>query len=442
MTRLRNIIALLREQLWILPALITAAAAVLAYVLLRYGTQLLNGAEIDSWWLYSGDASTARGLLSSLLSGLITMTSLIVSVTFVILTLAANQLGPRLISIFMADRQIQAVIGLFLGTILYTIIVFRTLDDTLGAEGVPHVAITVASILTVLCLFALLFYIHKIAQSIIADNVVKAVADGLRHNLRNILSDDRKRENVDAAWETITARLGRSRSDAISLDCCGYIQVIDYNRLIDIACDEDVLLEIKVRAGHFVLKEGDHVIVHAGGLGEKARSAIRGAFIIGGDRTPAQDMEHGIRQLVEIALRALSPGINDPFTAITVIDRLGSAFEEIFVRPLQPKVLRDQAGAVRVIADRSDASGLVNAAFNGIRQAGAGHPAVLIRIADALGQLAPVLKDQTARSAVLEQIGKLAETARHADLPLADLEDTLRRADQAAAAIAARWETG
>jgi uncharacterized membrane protein len=113
-TQLRNTLALLRSQLWIVPAFITAAAAVTAYLLLRYGANLLS-ASGDTWWLYSGDASTARDLLGSLLSGLMTMTSLIVSVTFVILTLAANQLGPRLISIFMADRQIQSVLGLFLG---------------------------------------------------------------------------------------------------------------------------------------------------------------------------------------------------------------------------------------------------------------------------------------------------------------------------------------
>ncbi len=308
MTRIRNVIALLRGQLWILPALITAFAAVLAYLTLAYGAQLLNAAEISSWWLYSGDAGTARSLLSSFLSGLITMTSLIVSVTFVILTLAANQLGPRLISIFMADRQIQSVIGLFLGTILYVIIIFRTLNDKLGAEGVPHVAVTVASALTILCLIALLFYVHKIARSIIADNVVAAAADDLRNNLQDILSDDDERESVDAVRGTIAAELGRSEPGVISLGCYGYIQVIDYGRLVSTACNEEVILEVNVRSGHFVLKGGDHLIVHSGCVSEEAKDAIRQAFVVSSERTPAQDLEHGIRQLVEIALRALSRG--------------------------------------------------------------------------------------------------------------------------------------
>src|SRR5688572_3653673 len=142
MDRLRNATAILREQLWALPAVFTICSAGLAYVLLTWGDRLIPSRESSYWWLYSGEARTARDLLSSLLSGLMTMTSLVVSVTFVILTLAANQLGPRLISTFMGDRQIQTVLGLFLGTILYVLVVLRSLDDTLGTEGVPHVAVS------------------------------------------------------------------------------------------------------------------------------------------------------------------------------------------------------------------------------------------------------------------------------------------------------------
>src|SRR5690349_6086658 len=124
MSRLQNAVALLRGQLWIIPLLFALASFALSYGVLASGSDVLEGwADADLWWLYSGDAGSARDLLSSLLSGLMTMTSLIVSVTFVILTLAANQLGPRLITTFMADRQIQVVLGLFLGTILYLIMV-------------------------------------------------------------------------------------------------------------------------------------------------------------------------------------------------------------------------------------------------------------------------------------------------------------------------------
>jgi uncharacterized membrane protein len=437
MTRVRNLAILLRGQLWPIPALITAGAAMLAYLLLTYGSTILAGGRTDVWWLYSGHANTARDLLSSLLSGLMTMTSLIVSVTFVILTLAANQLGPRLISIFVADRQIQSVLGLFLGTILYIILVLRTLDDTLGSEGVPHVAVTVASGLTIVCLLAMLFYIHKIARSIIADNVVEAVAGGLRRDVCDILHDE------DSRSETGIAAMDRASSGSIALGRCGYVQVIDYDRLVAVARRENAVLEIRVRAGHYVLKCGDHVIAHGNRpLETEVEDQIREAFVIGSERTPAQDLEHGIRQLVEIAIRALSPGINDQFTAIAVIDRLGAAFEDIFLRPLQSKVLRDREGEIRILAERSDARGLVEAAFNPIRQAGAEHPAILIRIADILGQLAPALSKDEARLAVQRQLDKLEATARYAHLAPDDRDETLERIERAKASIAEKGGSG
>jgi uncharacterized membrane protein len=438
MDRLRNVIVLLRSQLWIIPLVLSALALSLAYWVLTSGASYLEVQDVGGfWWLYGGDASSARDLMSSLLSGLMTMTSLVVSVTFVILTLAANQLGPRLISTFMGDRQIQTVLGLFLGTILYVLVVLRSLDETLGPEGVPHVAVTIGSALTVVCLFALLFYVHKIASAIIADSIVARVADDLHNDIRSMLSAEPNET------ERAIPDLTRPRAGAVSLDRSGYIQVIDYDRLLTLACRADAVFAVKVRAGHFVLKNGEHVVVHAGRpVGEEAVQATRAAFVVGRERSSAQDLEFGLRQLVEIALRALSPGINDPYTAIAVIDRLAAALEEIFMRSLQQAVWRDKEGKVRVIAQRSDVQGLADAAFDAIRQAGRDIPAVLIRMADVLGQLAPVLHAEEARDAVSRQLGKLAETAAEAHLAPSDRTAVLRRIEQARVATAPRPKEG
>jgi len=426
MERIRNIVILLRGQLWIVPLILSLLALALAYLVLAFGPSFLaDWDDGELWWLYGGDASSARDLLSSLLSGLMTMTSLVVSVTFVILTLAANQLGPRLIPIFMGDRQIQTVLGLFLGTILYVLVVLRSLDETLGPEGVPHAAVTVGSALTVVCLFALLFYVHKVARAIVADSIVARVARDLHNDVRSMLAD--AGESDGAVPKDIPPTAG-----TVSLGRSGYIQVIDYDRLISLACREDALLQVKVRAGHFVLKGGEHVVVHAAQWPDNdAIEAIREAFVVGEERSPAQDLEFGLRQLVEIALRALSPGINDPYTAIAVLDRLGAALEEIFQRSLRPTALHDKEGAVRVIAQRSDVQGLIDAAFDPIRQAGQEIPAVLIRMADVLGQLASVLRPGAAREAVARHLGRLAETAEAARLAPCDRSAVLLRVERA-----------
>jgi uncharacterized membrane protein len=422
MTRIRNFLVQLREQLWLIPAVITLAAILTAFAMLTFGADLFDG-EDEVWWLYSGDAESARTLLSSLLSGLMTMTSLVVSVTFVILTLAASQLGPRLISMFVGDRQIQTVLGLFIGTIVYIIAILRTVDEELGQDGVPHAAVTLASLLTLACLFALLFYIHKIARSIVADNIVEAVSQILRKDVKDILHDDDAAELPPFDPAGISFR-------SIALDRHGYVQVVDYAHLVEIAARHDAVIEVAVRAGHHVICHGDHVRVSSGISGD-CDEEIRKAFVIGRVRTPAQDLEHGIRQLVEIGVRALSPGINDPFTAIAVIDRLGAALEEILLGRLQPKLLTDEDGRVRVIADRSGIAGIVDAAFDSIRQAGSDNPAILIRIADTLGALARLLKPGEALRAVLGQLAKLEETAEFGRLTHTDRQDVVTRISNA-----------
>ena len=418
MDRLSNFLAMVSGQLWLVPAFFFLSAGALAFLLLSFGGEFVSPEGEIGWWLYGGEADTARNLLSALLSGLMTMTSLVVSVTFVILTLAANQLGPRLIAIFMADKQIQSVLGLFVGTILYLILVLRSIGDTLGPDGVPHFAVTTGTILTVLCLMALLFYIHKIARSIIADNVVEVVASELQGTIHRIMPPG---NDIEPPLQE-TAPVGSGWST--SLGQAGYLQVVDYDRLLHIACEQDAVIEVRVRAGHHLLGSGDHLVIHARQRPDEALlETMRGAFTIGRQRTAAQDPEHGIRQLVEIATRALSPGTNDPFTAIAVIDRLGACFEIVMTRPQQRRIYRDQDGKARVLADRASLSGMLEAAFNPIRQAGAGHPAILIRMVETIGELKAVAAGPGERSALASQLARIAETAAGQPLTEADTRD-------------------
>jgi uncharacterized membrane protein len=258
------------------------------------------------------------------------------------------------------------------------------------------------------------------------------VAADLHNNIQSMLP------KAAGAIEAALPEFVMSRAGIVALDRSGYIQVVDYDSLVAVACHAKAILQVKVRAGHFVLRAGEHVVVHSERpLDVDSVDAVRGAFVVDGERTPAQDLESGLRQLVEIALRALSPGINDPFTAVAVIDRLGAALEEIFQRSLQPSVWRDREGVVRVIAQRSDVLELTNAAFDAIRQAGSELPTVLIRLADVLGQLAPGLRSDAMREAVVGQLAKLTETARKAGLTASDREAVLTRIEQARVALTA-----
>jgi uncharacterized membrane protein len=293
---------------------------------------------------------------------MITMTSLVVSITVVVLSLAANQLGPRLIWNFIEDRRIQAVIGLFVATILYTLLVLRTIEDELGPEAVPHLAVTVASVLTVACLFALLYHVNLIAHSIVSDTIVRQVADSLDSAVRR-LPQDRPEQADDAE----AAPYPHRRSAAVRKS--GYVQVIDYETLLELACEHDLLIVLDVRAGHFVLSGTKHFEVHSRQpVSDDVVNDIAETVLVGSGRTKTQDLEYSVRQLVEIALRALSPSLNDPHTAIAAVDRLAAALEIVSRRALPAKQHRDAEGRLRIVADAIDFDGLVDRAFNQIRQ--------------------------------------------------------------------------
>ncbi|MFO1039633.1 MAG: DUF2254 domain-containing protein [Geminicoccaceae bacterium] len=401
--RLRNLLLRLRATLWLLPAVISVLAFFLAFVLLRLTPAIAANTIGNNWWLFSGDADTARNLLATLTSGMITMTSLVVSITVVVLTLAANQLGPRIVSTYMGDRQIKLVLGLFIGTILYLLTVLRSIAGTDDVVRVPHLAVTVGTALSVLCLFALLYYVHKIARSIIADTVVRSVGHGLRSTVRANLPER------DLEPRSDVTSIGMRPSNWATIGDTGYVQVVDYGRLVDVARERDVRISLEVRAGSFVFAGGRHVGVR-GDLDNELRSRIEGAFVVGSERTPAQDVEFAIRQLVEIALRALSPSVNDPFTAITVIHRIGGELAEALHRELPPKVYCDDDGVPRVCASPPTWDDLFETAFAQIRHAAADHAMVLRELTSTLEALGDLTEDPAQRSAIEAAMPPLSAT--------------------------------
>ena len=408
MGRIWNFLYWLQGRLWFIPAIMSLAALGLAYVLLGPGIDLFEDFT-GSWWLYSGDAGTARDLLSTLLAGMITMTSLVVSITVVVLSLAANQLGPRLIYNFIEDRRIQVVIGQFVATILYTLLALRTIGEELGGDAaVPHVVVTVASVLTISCLFALLFHVNLIAHSIVSDTIVREVANSLDEAVGRL-----PREPGPARGEVATFSPSWPHRCATSIGKSGYVQLIDHEGLCKLACDHDLQIVLDIRAGHFVLAHSAHFEVRAHQpVSDEILDGIAGMVIVGAGRTPTQDLEFSVRQLVEIALRALSPSLNDPFTAIAVIDRLAAALEILSDRALPPSEYRDEDGQVRLIADAIDFEGLVDAAFNQIRRSAASSTSVLIGLAHRLADLLRIVASQDQRDAIAKHLKMIERTAQ------------------------------
>lgn len=420
----------LRTSLWLVPSVMILAGAGLAVTMLRIDAGQSAEEDIQAWWINSGDGEDARNLLSTLLSATITMASMAFSVTVVALSLAANQYGSRLIRIFRADRRTQLVLGVFAMTIIYCLIVLRSIHGKAPIAEVPHGSVTVGTALALICVLALLAFIQGVARSIVADEVIRRVRrelDGAIASLP-VLGDGGPPEHASA---DLPADFD-SRAEPLPLTGEGYVQAIDYKELVSWAERHNVILRVQFRAGDFVVRGDRRVLVYPPvAQGEDVSREIGKAVVIGNERTPTQDLEFAIRHLVEVALRALSPSINDPFTATVVIDRLRGSLSKLMERALPSQAVRDRSGQVRIYRQVTTYAGMLDAAFHQIRQAGSSKPAILIHLLEAIARIAEhaQLEEQRhalARHAHLVRAAGQREVAEPADK--ADIEESFRRA--------------
>ncbi len=412
-----------RSSLWALPLVMVLAAAAAAF--LAVNLEVRQGQD-PVWFLYSGDAEDAPQFLSNLVTAMITMATLVVSITMVVLTLAAQQLGPRLIRSFMADRRTQLTLGLFIATVVYLLLVLRS---TYGAtDRVPNLAVTGGTALVLLCLVALLAFVHHLARSIIADNVVDRVGEALDADIQRLLPES----NIDQC--PAPSRRPSERGAPLYFGHSGYVQTVDYRRMVDIAKDANATIELAFKAGHHAIQGSIYGwMAPPEAATDEVRHKIEQCVRLGGERASIQDLETSIRQLVEVALRALSPGINDPFTAIAVIDRLTASLAKIRLRGAPQSVWADDGDNARLVAPRSTFADSVDVAFRQIRQNSAGQVAVLIRLVESLGQLF-VQANKAERSVLSEQIEIVLDTGRQNIGQKQDLAELEKRARLALAA--------
>jgi uncharacterized membrane protein len=411
----------LRSSLWALPLLMVVVAAAAAIAAVHI--QVRPGGD-PAWFLYSGDAEAAPLFLSNLLTAMITMATLVVSITMVVLTLAAQQLGPRLIRSFMADRRTQLTLGLFVATVVYLLLVLRSTYG--GGDTVPNLAVTGGTVLVFLCVVALLIFVHHLARSIIADNTIDRVGKALDADLERLLPG----KPVEAPPPP-SPRPRETGAPLLLHKAGGYVQSIDYEGLVSVAEKADAVIELALKPGRHVIS-GSVIgwIDPRDAAGDELCDDVEGCFILAGEWDSLQDHETSIRQLVEVALRALSPSINDPYTAMAVVDRLSESLAKAMRRHPPRCVWTDDGDAVRLLAPVSTFEDSVEEAYRQIRQQATGQPAVLIRIVDNLGQLHGQATD--AQKAVLRtQIEIALETGRRSIEQKQDLEALEERARRA-----------
>jgi uncharacterized membrane protein len=409
-----------------------AAGVILGSAMLTFDSRLGAQDLAPGSWLSAGSGEDATNLLSTLLTSVISMASMVFSVTVVALSLAASSYGPRLIRTFRSSMSTQIVLGVFVMTIVYLLIILRAVRGEMDPADVPNASVALASLLGLACVLALLAFIQGVARLIVADEVVRRVRTEFDAIVAGLPSCDERTGQAAADlpedFEESAARLRLPRE--------GYVQAVAFDELIGWASKHDLLIRLDFRPGDFVVEGDCKVLVHPPPANEEAaRSQLRHFIVSGQQRTPTQDVEFAVRHLVEVAVRALSPGINDPFTAMAVIDRLRGGLCRLAARRMPTEALWDEGGTLRVVRRTTTFAGAVDAALNQIRQAGSEKPAILIHMLEALGEMAQHIRTAEQRQALIRHAGLIQAAGRRNVPEGADLQDIDRAFENAMNAL-------
>jgi uncharacterized membrane protein len=412
--RLKALAESLRAGFWFIPALMCLAAAALVVGLVQLDLLIRSEWIERLGWFFVDSADGARAALATIASSTITVAGTVFSLTMVTLTLASNQFGPRLIRSFMRDLATQAVLGRFVATYLYCILLLRLVRSVEEVEFVPNLAVLVALLLAVVNVGVLIYFFHHVSTAIQVPRLIAWISDELQETIRRLFPLRRGATDHVSHWREVAALRAEVERDGAPVAAArsGYVILIDQEALLARA----VAVVQGAPLAHVLPAPAD-------GLAE----AIDGAIVFAHQRVQLEDFEVYMLQLVEIAARALSPAFNDPFTATACVDRLAEAILLLDDRELPPPFCRDAAGRLRLLLEGYTFAAAMDTAFGMVRQYARGHAAVLVRLLDAFTAIA-IQTERADRRSLLRRHADLVLRAAEASLPeQLDRDEVVRR---------------
>lgn len=401
-SKLYNYWQLTRDSLFYVP--VVMCLFYLAGIAGCYAIDTLYPAYLEKIpFMYRGGIEDAKAIVRLLMSAMMTMTTLVVSLTMVVLSLSASQLGPRLIKIFLSNRKTQAYIGVFFGSIAFLFALLVVLHDRSLTQQTPYLCVTAALATSFANLFVLLGFISHVARGGVADNVISSVGDELQQSIRRLTKNGKGEDSGKKTVPDLAKVFAGARD--IFAPGGGYVQTINYQAIVNLAKAKDLAVQLDVSAGHYVLsgEKIGRVSVPRDFTAEDEQEVVD-AIVLGPVRTPSQDIEYSARHLVEVGLRALSPGINDDFTAISALDKLSSALGILLREDLPRRVFHDDTGALRLIGTAASEPEIIFNAFSAIRHAGQGKPDVLRHMLEIIGVLKGLADAADERKALDRQL--------------------------------------
>lgn len=433
-THLAHRWAALRTSFWFVPGLMVIGSVLLAAVALSLDVALAGTALPP--WIYTGGADGARSLLSTIAGSMVTVAGVGFSITIVALVLASTQFGPRLLGLFMRDRISQGTLGIFLATFTYCVLVLRTIrgPDEVGGAFVPQVAMTIAIAMTLVSVAVLVYFFHHVAVTIQAPTLVATVAHDLDAAIDRLTSHGIGNPGPAPDPDAVPDPL---RDGQVLAERNGYVQVIDDAAIFGLAVRHDLSVRVLTRPGLFLVAANPIMAVRPNDPAAHVDilAALRETVIIGDIRTAEDDIEFSVRQLVEVALRALSPAINDPFTAMAAVDWLGAALARMAREEWPPRHRYDESGTLRVIAEVPTFGGVAHTIFGRIRHYGGTSPVVLNRLLEAVTAFGPHVRDPSDLALVRDETEGVLRIGRKLIVSDADLRELEKRHAAALAAL-------
>lgn len=400
-TRFQNLWESLRSSYWFIPSLMLIGAAGLSVVMQNLDSRF-QGDVVEAFpGAFQGGPDGARSMLATIAGSMITAAAVTFSITIAALATASSQFGPRLLRIFMQDTGSQVVLGTFLGTFIYCILALRLVPANGTELEVPHLSISVALALALASIGVLIYFVHHTASMLQVSHVAARVGEELVKAINNLFPEDlgwgpsdESKEDTIRLSDASAGALPDANQHEVRAERVGYVQAVDDERLMELAVRQDVTIRIALRPGAFIVPDGLLAVVWpAERATEELQAKLQEVFLVGGRRTPFQDIELYFDELIEIALRALSPGINDPYTALTCIDWLTAALATMARRRLPSRYRHDDDGVLRIIADAPELDRMIDRSFDRIRRAGSDHPPILHKLLVSMQILGPFVDD-------------------------------------------------
>jgi uncharacterized membrane protein len=385
-------------------------------------------------------AADADVVLSAMLAALATSLSLVFSISVLTFSLAAAQLGPRLIRRFMLDPVTQVTLGAFLSAIVMCALTLGSVSTSPARSALPSVSYAVAFVMGLATFFLLIVYVHRVATTIQAPRVVSTVVRDLSRTMElaaDYLPDVMRSTDATAVHEL--QRRAVADGSVVLAERSGYFQALDHPRVLDVAEAQGAVVVLDQRIGQFVVAGQPLAHVLPAEKSEAVHRVLHDAAEIGDQRTIEQDIEFALNQVVEIALRALSPAVNDTFTGRTCVDWLGDTLRQIGERPDPTGGLCDDAGTVRLVEPPLRFARLLRNGFDAIRHSAASNPSITLRMFDSL-----VLLVRTVDASNVEPVEAYAEVLRESATAVAlasqDAADVEERYQRVLTAVAERTD--